>query len=288
MEGDAGHGHENVKLRTDPELEGLVPAPTDTERAELERSILDEGCRDPIVAWRPPGEDDALPLLLDGHTRYAICHRRNREERKVPYQVTYQQFASREEAEAWRIRGHLARRNLTLAGRCEAARRLEPSLEVAARRRQSEAGKRYGRGREKLPPPEAEAIEEEMAGEVREQAARLAGVGRETYRRYRVLVRAEAAGNELAGDLLDRVQEPNPELTVGGAWARWTADRKEKEKEAERQRRIDAAWRQIGAAPPPGGETKASAQDGTAGVDAGPEVPDDVIPGGQGRRPGLT
>lgn len=92
----------SVTLRIHPELERNLRALTDDERAELERSILAEGCRDAIVVWQ---EEDTI---LDGHNRFRIC-----KEQGVPFEVVRISLPSLEAALAWQVRNQFAKRNLT-------------------------------------------------------------------------------------------------------------------------------------------------------------------------------
>jgi hypothetical protein len=47
------------------ELEALIPPLTSEEFKQLERNILEEGIRDPLVTWNS--------ILVDGHNRYRIA-----------------------------------------------------------------------------------------------------------------------------------------------------------------------------------------------------------------------
>ncbi len=87
-------------LRVDAEFKALIPPLTDDERRLLEESIVQEGCRDPLVAW---GD-----VLIDGHNRYEICKRRG-----IPFRFVQRDFAERSDAREWIIRNQLGRRNLT-------------------------------------------------------------------------------------------------------------------------------------------------------------------------------
>jgi hypothetical protein len=87
-------------VRIDPEFRNLVPEITKDEKCILEKSILEEGCRDPLVTW-----DD---ILLDGHNRYEICQRH-----KIDFKMLRKDLDSREQAKLWIINNQLGRRNLT-------------------------------------------------------------------------------------------------------------------------------------------------------------------------------
>ena len=220
-----------MKLREDEELRDLVPRAVDSDLAGLERSILSEGCRDPLVAWRPPGEEAKPPVLLDGYTRYKICDKHD-----VAYEVTELRFGSREDAKAWIIDAQLSRRNLTTAGRCELALGLEPLLKAAAAERRRRGGGVGGRGgKSKLPPNSTEASSEGSEpgnlvrsllrarglperGEARVQAAKLARVGRNSVDSYEEIKNAaEIEGHEYAKELLGKLQDPAEDLSVNGA-----------------------------------------------------------------------
>ena len=57
-------------LTVDAEFQRMVPQPTKSELALLERSILDEkGCCEALLVWEHAGKS----ILLDGHTRRTIC-----------------------------------------------------------------------------------------------------------------------------------------------------------------------------------------------------------------------
>ena len=58
-------------LMVDPEFKKLTFPLTADEYARLEKSILEEGCRDPLVIWKWNS------VILDGHNRYEICTKHN-------------------------------------------------------------------------------------------------------------------------------------------------------------------------------------------------------------------
>jgi hypothetical protein len=88
------------KLIIDPEFQDLIPVMTPDEKAGLEKSILEDGCRDPLVLW---GE-----TLVDGHKRFEICEKNEKE-----FKTVQKNFESREQAKLWIIANQLSRRNLT-------------------------------------------------------------------------------------------------------------------------------------------------------------------------------
>jgi hypothetical protein len=97
---------ETVSLIVDPEFAKLIPPMRTDEFEELERSILAEGCRDPIVVWRG--------VIVDGHTRYRICQAHH-----LPFTGKEMEFSDRDEAKAWIIGNQLGRRNINLFVKAE-------------------------------------------------------------------------------------------------------------------------------------------------------------------------
>jgi hypothetical protein len=92
-------------LVIDEEIRGLIPPLSAAERAELERQLLAEGCRDPLTIWQETG------ILLDGHNRYEFCLKHG-----LPYTITEVSLPSREAALAWVAARQQGRRNLTREG----------------------------------------------------------------------------------------------------------------------------------------------------------------------------
>jgi hypothetical protein len=88
-------------MKLDAEFRALMPKLTKDEYAKLEQSILEEGCRDPLVFWNG--------LLVDGYNRYEICDKYG-----IGFLHTTIELDSREEAINWIIDNQLGRRNLTV------------------------------------------------------------------------------------------------------------------------------------------------------------------------------
>jgi hypothetical protein len=54
-------------LKVNPSFQSLIPLQARGELLALEQSIVDEGCRDPLLVWK--GHN----VVLDGHTRRELC-----------------------------------------------------------------------------------------------------------------------------------------------------------------------------------------------------------------------
>ena len=87
-------------LKIDQELKDLIPPLSSDEYATLEKSILDEGCRDKIITWND--------IIVDGHNRYEICTKHN-----LPCATEDRDFESKENVKVWMIDNQKGRRNLT-------------------------------------------------------------------------------------------------------------------------------------------------------------------------------
>jgi len=97
-------------VRIDPEIAALLPPLLSDEREALRESLLQEGCRQPLVTWQG--------LLLDGHQRLALC-----QEHDLPFRTEEIILPDRDAALRWAVRTQLARRNLSLFERAELALR---------------------------------------------------------------------------------------------------------------------------------------------------------------------
>jgi hypothetical protein len=89
-------------LVIDPEFRALCPTQSADESAQLERSLLAEGCRDDLVAWKATKE------ILDGHNRHPLCERHG-----LPFGVVYLDLPDRETCKRWILTNRLARRNIS-------------------------------------------------------------------------------------------------------------------------------------------------------------------------------
>ena len=84
-----------------PELKAYIDPLTLDEHESLERSILDEGCRDALVLWGN--------ILVDGHNRFGICQKHG-----LPFKtVQNERFQNMEDIHLWMIDQHLGRRSVS-------------------------------------------------------------------------------------------------------------------------------------------------------------------------------
>lgn len=90
-----------MNITINEELRKYIDPLTENEYAALERSIMDEGCRDALVVWND--------VLIDGHNRYEICCKHGLEFKTV----RNTRFTSMEEVFLWMIDNQLGRRSVT-------------------------------------------------------------------------------------------------------------------------------------------------------------------------------
>lgn len=179
-----------------------LPALSEQEVDSLRLSLKENGyVGPPIVLYGN--------TILDGHYRYMLCT-----ELGIECPVQRIDFSSGTQALVWRVSSQLAQRNLNKAQKIQLAIKYKEDFELAAKERQRQAGRDFGRGssdkrsdkkdeedvdqnekgdtcrrrnesdesapKEKLTPNLAGA---NARGEVNEQLARIAGVGKETFRK---------------------------------------------------------------------------------------------------------
>ena len=155
------------ELKTSETLSHLMPPLSAEEESLLTESLLDNGCREPLVVWNG--------TLVDGHTRYRICWRHG-----IPFTYVEMKFESENDAVLWSIRNQIGRRNLTPFQRCELVLPFEDALKAEAKKRQGWRSDRHSMlGK---------------AGDTRDQLAKMAGVSHDTF--YKAKAVLEKADNK--------------------------------------------------------------------------------------------
>jgi hypothetical protein len=147
-----------MEIRIDEEFKMLLPNLAAEEKAALEKSILSEGCREPLVIWDG--------MLIDGHNRYEICQRN-----EIKFNVVARRFDDKHAAMDWIDQNQLGRRNLSPdAFRLALGRRYNRTKKTKA-----EAGAKGGASKGQIDPclPTAERLGKEHA--VSEKTVKRAG-----------------------------------------------------------------------------------------------------------------
>lgn len=155
-----------MKIKIDDEFKALIPPLTSDEYSGLEKSLLDEGCRDSLVLW---GD-----TLIDGHNRYEICTKYH-----IPYETVQRDFESRQSAIEWIILNQFGRRNLPAHERARLALRLKPVIAERAKEQQKQSGgdRKSAEYQETVMQKSAEPISPVTT---REELAKVAGVSHDT------------------------------------------------------------------------------------------------------------
>lgn len=90
-----------MNIIVNEELRAYIDPLTEDEHLALERSLLNEGCRDALVLW---GD-----VLVDGHNRYGICQKHGISFNTVQNTA----FKSMDDVFLWMIDYHLGRRSVS-------------------------------------------------------------------------------------------------------------------------------------------------------------------------------
>ncbi len=144
------------KIVIDPEFRDLIQPLTSEELDLLEKSLIEEGCRDSLKVCSDG-------RLLDGHHRLAFC-----EKHGIPYRIDIVDgIADRIDAKIWIITNQFARRNLSNFARSELALQLKPLIAEKAKERMLAGVKQ-------------DPTQNSSEGETREELAKIAIVSHDT------------------------------------------------------------------------------------------------------------
>lgn len=206
------HAEGAVALTVDDDFRSLIPPLTDDEYSRLERSIIAEGVRDPIITWQG--------TIVDGHNRYRIC-----QEHGIAFKTAEIVFGSKDAAKIWIIENQFGRRNLNSYQKSVLALQLEPLYAAEAKRRQQEAG--GDRGNQYTGGKVALSQNSEKAAPLHtdERLAQVAGISRDTIRKVKAIEAEAAKGNEVAIEARQKLMDGGSS-SIHGAYVAVTGDRK--------------------------------------------------------------
>ena len=122
-------------LIIDKEIASVFPPRTSKDEETLVMQLRTEGCRDDLITWQG--------IIIDGHTRYRICHEYN-----IPFSYREMSFPSKERAKLWMIENQVARRNLSVFQRCVIALPFERAYKEEAEERRREKISEYRKNSE--------------------------------------------------------------------------------------------------------------------------------------------
>lgn len=179
-------------VRIDSEFQLLIPPLTNDEFLRLEKSILAEGVRDPLITWNG--------TIIDGHNRYHIC-----EKHGIEFKTVEHKFTSRDAAKIWIIENQFGRRNLSSYDRAQLALQLEPLYAAEAKKR------KLSTLRQNATDVPNSALRTD-AGKTRDKVAQIAGVGHDTLRKVKIIEMEAAKGNETAIEARDAIKAGNKSI----------------------------------------------------------------------------
>jgi N6-adenosine-specific RNA methylase IME4 len=107
------------------ELESLIPPLSNEEFKQLERNILEEGIREPLITWNG--------ILIDGHNRFRIA-----QEHDMNYETLEKEFENINRVKEWMINNQFGRRNLSNYQRSVLALHLENVFKDRAKEKEFE------------------------------------------------------------------------------------------------------------------------------------------------------
>ena len=148
-----------TELKINPKFRDLIPPLSDKEYEQLEKNLLADGVRDPLVLWNN--------MLIDGHNRYRIALKHN-----LPFETVTKEFADEDEASIWIMQNQLGRRNLSDFVRVEMAYKCEDAVK-AKKAAASAQNLKQNSDMEKLP--------YRKEGLARDELGTMAGVSGKTY-----------------------------------------------------------------------------------------------------------
>ncbi len=113
-----------MELQINEGFQKLIPPLSSEELTALEESVRKEGCRDPLVVWND--------TIIDGHHRYAICHKHN-----ISFStVERNELETELDVKLWMINNQFSRRNLPTETRLALAYKFKEFEAQKARERQ--------------------------------------------------------------------------------------------------------------------------------------------------------
>jgi len=89
-----------IEIIIDKEFQSIVTPLKEEESSLLEKSLLEEGCRETLIIWKQK--------ILDGYHRYKICKEHN-----IDFKIKEINLPDKESAINWIINNQLGKRNIT-------------------------------------------------------------------------------------------------------------------------------------------------------------------------------
>jgi len=163
-----------MKLKINEEFKNLIPSLTTEEYEGLEKSIVQDGCREKITVWNG--------CIIDGHNRYEICTKHS-----ITFEVLEKEdFETEADVKMWMINNQFNRRNLPIETRLALAYKFKGFEEEKARARQGARNDLVENNNIRLPVTQPDQKQNNKTLEV---IAQKAGVGYSTAFQYDAIQR---------------------------------------------------------------------------------------------------
>lgn len=183
------------------------------ELEHLEQSLLEEGCRDPLILW-----DETI---VDGHNRYMLCT-----QHQIPFDTIQKEFEDKKAAMIWMLKNQLARRNVADYMRTRVSLKLRDLLEPVVQESHREGSRRGGKASKRgLEPSKNKASQPVVTpstnrnpDSLQGQIAKAAGVSHETVRKVETI--------EEKGDEETKQQAASGQISIAEAYRRSREGRK--------------------------------------------------------------
>lgn len=187
-------------------FKNIIPALSLDEYNQLEKNILNDGIREPLVVWDG--------TLIDGHNRYSIAKKHN-----LDYSTVNIDFPDDNAAKEWIILNQFGRRNINGFQRSELAIELKPI--IAARAKENQRG---GQGGVLLSQKSVEAKD------TQKELAAIAGVSHDT------IAKVEKIKASASPEIVEQVRSGEMSINQGYLFAKRDESRKAVEQRVEKHK----------------------------------------------------
>ena len=201
-----------MQLKVKKEFRDLIPPISPEEYGDLEKSIIKEGCREPLMIWEG--------TIVDGHNRYKICSKHD-----IKFRTQDIKFESDAEAKIWIIENQFSRRNISKADRASLALKRKDIIEKKAKEKQIREGKSLG-GK-----PTLSMKSSEGSIDTRKEIAKHAGVSEDTIRKVEIIEKIDPEAMKKIRNNEVSINQVYKNITLG--------EKKEKVKEKFKQKGIE-------------------------------------------------
>ena len=186
----------NEKFTIDEEFKNLLPPLNTADFEKLEKSILEDGCRDALIVWKEKR------ILVDGYNRLATCKKHNR-----PYEIEEKSFSDRDEVMDWMIENQKSRRNMNKFLWAETVLKRKHTIASKAKANQSAGGG-------------AVRLKSNKPVDTLTSLAQLAGITRDALYKVSVILTTATANpsNIKLQRQIEQLRKGDPDISISGVF----------------------------------------------------------------------